>query len=97
VSSDILYFLSAVCFFVLLSCCVARYKITYLPLIPSLVHQLVNNLKTKNADLSSLLWVYSGAGYLPDQLARSLMGIVPKQISMAEGGVSSSHKFQVII
>lgn len=62
-----------------------RYKITTLNLIPSVAHQLVNSPKTEKADLSSLIWVTSGAAYLPDHLSSKLMKLAPKQSSMVEG------------
>lgn len=61
-----------------------RYKITTLNLIPSLVHQLVNSPKTKNVDFSSLIWISSGAAYLPDHLARKITQLAPK-VNMTEG------------
>ena len=53
-------------------------------LIPSIIHQLVNTPKAKNADLSSLVSVNCGAAYLPDQLARRLTRLV-SNVTMTEG------------
>lgn len=58
---------------------------TTLTLIPSIAHQLVNTPKAKKADLSSLMWVSSGAAYLPDHLATKLKALGPQNLNMTEG------------
>jgi len=52
-------------------------------IIPSVVHQLVNS--TKNVDLSSLVGILSGAAYLPDDLAKRLAHLGPKNMIMTIG------------
>jgi hypothetical protein len=54
-------------------------------LIPSVIHQLVNYPKINEADFSSLLQLYSGAGYLPPKLAEGMSNLVPREISFSEG------------
>ena len=69
----------------------SRYRINYIPLIPSIVHQLVHYPKTANADLSSLLSLTCGAAYLPQELAQNLVSLTPKQLSFAEGAPRTPH------
>jgi acyl-CoA synthetase (AMP-forming)/AMP-acid ligase II len=45
-----------------------RWKITGLPLVPSMIHQLVNSAQWANADTSSVETVGSGAASLPPDL-----------------------------
>jgi acyl-CoA synthetase (AMP-forming)/AMP-acid ligase II len=65
-----------------------RYKISQLPLIPSIVHQFVNHPNIKGIDLSSVRYIGSGAAYLPPDLAAKMVAIAPKG-SVVSQGVSS--------
>ncbi|KAJ3711570.1 hypothetical protein C8R42DRAFT_688954 [Lentinula raphanica] len=56
---------------------IPKYKITTLPLIPSLVHQLINHPNISSVDLSSLKTAGSGAAYLPPPLAEKFRAIMP--------------------
>jgi non-ribosomal peptide synthetase component E (peptide arylation enzyme) len=67
------------------SCAIYRYRVTNASLIPSVIHQLVNHPKTKEADLSSLVTVVSGAAYLPPELATKLQCICRKDMLLTEG------------
>ncbi|KAJ6515185.1 hypothetical protein C8R47DRAFT_1276472 [Mycena vitilis] len=49
--------------------CIPKYRVTQLSLIPSAIHQLVNHPDTKNTDMSSIVYINSGAAYLPPALA----------------------------
>ena len=62
-----------------------RYRVTRLSMIPSLIHQLVNYPKLQEADLSSLLYIGSGATYLPLKLAERLSAVVPKDLVVSQG------------
>ncbi|KAJ3966825.1 hypothetical protein EV361DRAFT_808367 [Lentinula raphanica] len=68
---------------------IPKYKITTLPLIPSLVHQLINHPNISSVDLSSLKTAGSGAAYLPPPLAEKFRAIMPGAM-VSEGGLSSS-------
>ncbi|KAL5526526.1 hypothetical protein ACEPAF_8250 [Sanghuangporus sanghuang] len=48
---------------------IPKYQISYLALVPSIVHQLVNSPKTSHADLSSVDFAGCAAAYLPPDLA----------------------------
>lgn len=54
-------------------------------LVPSMAHQLANSPKFETADLSSLMWIFSGAAYLPDKLWQRLARVAPKNVNMSEG------------
>ena len=46
----------------------SRWKITGLPLVPSMIHQLVNSPEWAQADTSSIETTGSGAAFLPPEL-----------------------------
>ena len=77
--------------------CAARYKITHIFLIPSLVHQLISTPKTKKTDLSSLVWAFSGAAYLPDHLAKGFTRLISEKMTMSESRTPSSHRLPILI
>jgi acyl-CoA synthetase (AMP-forming)/AMP-acid ligase II len=52
-----------------------RYKVSQLLLVPSVVHQLINHPNIRNADLSTVQSVASGAAHLPTDLAGKLTSI----------------------
>ncbi|THV04982.1 acetyl-CoA synthetase-like protein [Dendrothele bispora CBS 962.96] len=64
---------------------IPKYHVTNIPLIPSVIHQIVNHPRIAQADLSSLMHVGSGAAYLPPELAAQLSKLMPKDTSITEG------------
>ena len=75
-----------------------RYRITALFLIPSVVHQLVNSPKMKKADLSSVLFIGSGAAYLPDSLARQMSRMAPNlAFNTVSEGNTSTFQYSLIM
>jgi len=62
-----------------------RYRITSFPLIPSVVHQIIDYLETHKGDISSLRNIGSGAAYLSPQLAEHLASLSPKDIQFTQG------------
>jgi acyl-CoA synthetase (AMP-forming)/AMP-acid ligase II len=62
-----------------------RYRITTFPLIPSVVHQIVDYLQTHKGDISSLRSIGSGAAYLSPQLAEHLASLSPKNVQFTQG------------
>lgn len=62
-----------------------RYRITTLPLIPSIIHQLVNAPEFQTTDFSSVVTVGSAAAYLPPQLNEKFISMLPKDVAMSEG------------
>ncbi|KAF7293339.1 hypothetical protein MKEN_01463900 [Mycena kentingensis (nom. inval.)] len=62
-----------------------RYKITHLILVPSLIHQVVNHPELKKTDLSSVIFVNSGAAYLPPQLFKQMSGYLQQSAEMSQG------------
>lgn len=63
---------------------IPKYKISNLPLIPSVVHQLLNFPGIEKADFSSVMFIGSGAAYLPPELGKKLVSLAPKA-SFVEG------------
>ncbi|KAJ4472965.1 hypothetical protein J3R30DRAFT_3707954 [Lentinula aciculospora] len=64
---------------------IPKYRITSLPLIPSVVHQLINHPRISSVDMSSVNVVSSGAAYLPPALAAKLKALTPQESLVAEG------------
>ncbi|KAK7050947.1 hypothetical protein VNI00_005059 [Paramarasmius palmivorus] len=64
---------------------IPKYHISNLSLVPSAIHQLVNSPKLKQTDLSSVNAMFSGAAYLPPELASKLVSATRKGTSMTEG------------
>ncbi|KAJ7169220.1 hypothetical protein C8R43DRAFT_1155725 [Mycena crocata] len=62
-----------------------RYRATHLTVVPSAVHQLVNHPDIKTTDLSSVMYLTSGAAHLPPELAKRMMGLLPKGSDFSEG------------
>jgi acyl-CoA synthetase (AMP-forming)/AMP-acid ligase II len=62
-----------------------RYKISFLPLIPSVVHQLINHPGIEKADFSSVSIIASGAAYLPLEMCQKLLSLAPNSASFFEG------------
>lgn len=56
-----------------------------LTLIPSVIHQLVNHPKIKEADFSSVSNVLTGAAYMPPELGVKFMKFVPGEARLSEG------------
>ncbi|TCD62313.1 hypothetical protein EIP91_007080 [Steccherinum ochraceum] len=59
--------------------CIPKYRITMLPLVPSVAHQLVYSKKFASADLTSITNVLCGAAALPPELAclKPAKGVIP--------------------
>lgn len=57
----------------------ARYKVSALGLIPSVVHQLVNHPGIENVDFSSVQLMGSGAAYLPPELGDKMVKLLPSE------------------
>ncbi|KAK7444312.1 hypothetical protein VKT23_015324 [Stygiomarasmius scandens] len=64
---------------------IPKYRITNIPLIPSVIHQLVNHPRIAQADLSSIMHIGSGAAYLPPELAAQLAKLTPETATISEG------------
>ncbi|EIN12891.1 acetyl-CoA synthetase-like protein [Punctularia strigosozonata HHB-11173 SS5] len=76
---------------------VQKYQVTRVPLVPSLVHQIVTYLqspagrKDRPTALASLVSIGSGAAYLPPALADELAKMAPKTERVTQGfGMSES-------
>ncbi|KAF8962987.1 hypothetical protein BDZ97DRAFT_1758944 [Flammula alnicola] len=52
---------------------------------PSVVHQLVNHPGIEKADFSSVLYMNSGAAYLPPELHEKMTRLVPSEAQFGEG------------
>lgn len=66
-----------------------RYKVSFLALIPSIVHQLVHYPGIEKADFSSINTVGSGAAYLPPELGAKMTSLIPGQSKFVDGSVIS--------
>ncbi|CAG8698834.1 2205_t:CDS:10, partial [Acaulospora colombiana] len=55
---------------------IPKYRVTTLPSVPSIIHQLASSPKLAKTDMSSVLAVTSGAAYLPLPLADKIQGKV---------------------
>ncbi|KAJ7285272.1 hypothetical protein C8J57DRAFT_1291041 [Mycena rebaudengoi] len=64
---------------------IAKYRVTHMTLVPSMVHQLVNHPDIKAADLTSLVRVLCGAAYLPPELAGKMSKLLPEDSRLTEG------------
>lgn len=64
---------------------IPKYKISFLPLIPSVVHQLINHPGIENVDFSSVAVMRCGAAYLPPEMGQKLVSLAPKDASFLEG------------
>ena len=64
-----------------------RYKVSFLALIPSIVHQLVHYPGIEKADFSSINTVGSGAAYLPPELGAKMTSLIPGQSKFVDGSV----------
>lgn len=72
-----------------------RYRITTLLLVPSIVHQLVNSPKAKKADLSSVVFIASGAAYLPDSLSKRMIRMAPN-VGTSTVGEGPYHPYHIL-
>ncbi|KIL66829.1 hypothetical protein M378DRAFT_74729 [Amanita muscaria Koide BX008] len=64
---------------------IPKYRINRLPLIPSIVYQLVHHPKLAKTDLTSITYVNSGAAYLSPKLAEKLSSFIPQKADFIEG------------
>ena len=62
-----------------------RYRVSLLPTIPSIIHQLAHSPLFEQTDLSSLDSIGSGAAYLPPTLAQKFMQKVSANVIFSEG------------
>jgi len=64
---------------------IPKYKVSYLSLVPPLVHQMVNYPGIENVDFSSLVGMSSGASSLSLDVQLKIKKIIPEQAQFAEG------------
>ncbi|KAF8887030.1 hypothetical protein CPB84DRAFT_1684829 [Gymnopilus junonius] len=64
---------------------IPRYRVSGLPLIPSIVHQLVHHPDIEKVDFSSLTFLNSGAAYLPPELSAKMSKLLPTTTNLTEG------------
>ena len=64
---------------------IAKYKVTFLPLVPPLVRQLAQSPLTEKYDLSTVAGVASGAAYLPPDVAYQLAEKLPNKSPIPSG------------
>ncbi|KAH8104506.1 hypothetical protein BXZ70DRAFT_904699 [Cristinia sonorae] len=64
---------------------IPRYRVSMLPLVPSVAHQLVFSKKFANADLSSITNVLCGAAALPPVVRKKLSGLTKSAIAEGYG------------
>ncbi|KAH9480790.1 putative 4-coumarate--CoA ligase 2 [Psilocybe cubensis] len=76
---------------------IPRYKVSSLPLIPSVVHQLANYPGIENADFSSVVAMNSGAAYLPPELGQKLTKLVKVDLDLMEGYGMSEATIAAIV
>ncbi|KAF8523326.1 hypothetical protein BU17DRAFT_74985 [Hysterangium stoloniferum] len=69
---------------------IQKYRINFLALIPSVVHQLVYSPKLAEADLSSVVTIGCGAAYLPPLLAKRLLGMAKNASYVSGYGMSEA-------
>jgi len=74
---------------------IPKYRINFLALVPSLVHQLLSSPKLVETDLSSVMVIGCGAAYLPPLLAKRLLGVA-KNATLTEGYGMSEATVSVI-
>lgn len=74
-----------------------RYKISFLALIPSIVHQLVNYPGIEKVDFSSVTTVGSGAAYLPPELGAKMSSLIPQDSKFVDGSVSFLFLYTFIV
>lgn len=75
---------------------IPRYRVQVMPLIPSAIHQMVNNPLFTKLDLSTLVSVSSGAAYLPPELNKKFMAVVKSVSTMMEGYGMSEQTLSAI-
>ncbi|KAH6912657.1 amp dependent CoA ligase [Coprinopsis sp. MPI-PUGE-AT-0042] len=76
---------------------IPKYKVSAIPLIPSVVHQLVHHPKISEVDFSSVNAMGSGAAYLPPELAEKISKLAPKEANFGEGYGMSECTIAAII
>ncbi|CAL1713285.1 unnamed protein product [Somion occarium] len=64
---------------------ISKYKVTVFPMVPSMLHQLVNSKLLDKADLSSVQQVMCGAAATPGDLVKKLRKSVPGFQEFMEG------------
>jgi len=76
---------------------IPKYKVSFLALIPSIVHQLVNYPGIEKVDFSSVSTVGSGAAYLPPEMGSKLSSLVPRDIKFIDGYGMSEVTFAAVM
>jgi len=76
---------------------IPKYKVSFLALIPSLVHRLINYPGIEKVDFSSVNTLASGAAYLPPELSAKLTSLVPREGKFIDGYGMSEATFAVIM
>nr|GAT49526.1 predicted protein [Mycena chlorophos] len=64
---------------------VPKYKVTHLTLIPSMIHQLVHHPDFLKTDMSTVVFVNSGAAYLPPTLSDRFLAHLGKGSDLHQG------------
>ncbi|KAF8548348.1 acetyl-CoA synthetase-like protein, partial [Imleria badia] len=64
---------------------IPKYRVTFIYLVPSLVHQIVHHPRFPTADFSTVQVLHCGAAYLPASLAEQLRSRFPSVERMSEG------------
>ncbi|KAF7314601.1 hypothetical protein MKEN_00933800 [Mycena kentingensis (nom. inval.)] len=64
---------------------IPKYKITYLTLVPSFVHQIVDHPDFMKTDMRSVEGILSGGAHLPPALANRLTGHLRKNVQLTIG------------
>lgn len=63
----------------------ARYKITTMSIIPSMIHQISTHPQVDKVDFSSILSFTTGAAYLPREFLVNFVSLCPKEVHFTEG------------
>ena len=63
----------------------SRYRVTFIYLVPSLVHQIVHHPRFPTTDFSAVQVLHCGAAHLPVSLSEQLRSRFPGVDRMSEG------------
>ncbi|KAI5116270.1 hypothetical protein M0805_007719 [Coniferiporia weirii] len=70
---------------------IPKYKITFLALVPSIMHQLVHSPKAARANLSSVLSAGCGAAYAPPELTERFRKMLGEPEKGKEGAIPEGY------
>jgi len=77
---------------------IVKYRVTVLPLIPSVVHQVVNSPKFWKTDLSCIRQIGNGAAHLSPELAKKFLTNIPNVKRVGEGfGMSEASMSMIAV